>query len=523
MDNYLILDAEKQKSSYIKVIGVGGCGTNTANHLFSLDSTKIDFIACNTDKVALKGSPIANKIQLGISGLGAGTDPKIAEEAAEKQKDEIKEAIGNDVRMLFITAGMGKGTGTGASHVIAKIAREIEAEIGEDILIVAIVTSPMEDEGPQFVKRATEGIAKLREVADTTIVIDNNKLEGLEDMDLDDAFTKIDNILVTSVKCIYDMMTSEARVRADFNDVKKVLKNSGVALMGVGEANGENRAMDAILKATSSELLNNQLYHDAKSVLLSISYSSNAMAKVSERKIIMQYIRETMTNPNVELIQSSGRDESLGDNLKVAIVIAGFSNTTKVINEIPIQPEPERTIPIDIPENTNNQTTTPDTDIIIEEETEFTPDTTISQQETTIEFGTNARDAFDENPALQSPVKKETELVTNTLEPVIKDTEYFTDKPYAVKPYSQQETLEERIKNSAQRMRLINKYLSSQKGYEEYKNLSLDEVNQMLDKNHQIEGFDNSQRYSLQSNVSNMNDNGRIDINSHSSINAEID
>jgi cell division protein FtsZ len=329
MDNYLNLVAPKLQSSYIKVIGIGCCGTNIATYLHAIDASQVDFVVCDTDATHLELSPIENKIQLGGSGLGAGTNPEVARKAAEEQKDEIKKAIGNNVRMLFITAGFGKGTGTGAAPAIAAIARELEKEIGEELLIVSIVTSPPNFEGPEAKTRAEEGIKKLQTIADATVVIDNNKLSNYEELSEDDALALVNDILVTAVKCIYNMMIAKSVIRSDFNDVKKVLQRSGVALMGIGVANGENRAEQAILIATSSELLNDRNYTDAKSVLVSISSSPDAPHKMSEINFIMDYIRNTMTNPNVAIISSRDtKDTSLGDNIKVAIVVAGFSSSS---------------------------------------------------------------------------------------------------------------------------------------------------------------------------------------------------
>ncbi|MDR1725088.1 MAG: cell division FtsZ family protein [Bacteroidales bacterium] len=375
----LNMDAPKPQSNYIKVIGVGGCGTNIANYLFKMDSDKVDFIVCDTNARHLANSPIPVKIQLGDSGLGAGLDPDVARKAAENQKEEIKQAIGNNVRLLFITAGLGKGTGTGAAPVIAKIAKEMEQEIGEDILVIAIVTTPLKDEGIKYIERANEGLAALRDIVNTSMPIDNNKLDEYndDDIDEDEAYEKVDNVLVTWVKCIYDMMTSDARQNTDFNDIKRVLKKARNAQVGVGYGSGEDRARQALAEAISSEFINDLDYKEAKNVLVSISSSQEAKLKRSESRYILDYVTNTLTSSEETIPSKNTNDSTLGDKLKVAIIIAGFSDeklNTKNINInkteplSPIIPSEIHTMSLPpLPVKSANEITDPDTLFVPEE------------------------------------------------------------------------------------------------------------------------------------------------------------
>jgi cell division protein FtsZ len=352
-DIFLDIDAPKEMSSYIKAIGVGGCGTNAINNMRNQCVQGVDFIVCNTDAQHLHSSPVYNKIQLGTSGLGAGTDPEKARNAALEQKEEIKNALGENTRMLFITAGMGKGTGTGASPVVAQIARELEQEIGEEILIVAIVTYPDIDEGPNYKKRADEGIAQLKELVDSIIIIDNEKLIIYGDLSTREAFAKVDDILVTAAKSISEMMTADAYRRVDFSDVKVVLKKSGEALIGMGIASGEDRANQAIKAAITSDLLNDRDYSDAKDVLLFVSSSTQYNHTVRELRSIKQEIRN-LTNSDINIISSEDFDnDSLGEDLKVTIVIAGFTESKNHIiikpPIIPIIPPTPPSIPEPVP------------------------------------------------------------------------------------------------------------------------------------------------------------------------------
>ena len=240
----------KQRPSYIKVLGVGGGGSNAVNHMFKLGIKDVDFVICNTDVQALESSPVPVKIELGTTGLGAGSKPEVGQLAAEESIEKIKEVLSGDTQMLFITAGMGGGTGTGAAPVIARVAREM------GILTVGIVTIPFSWEGRKRKQQAEEGIQEIREHVDTLLVISNDKLrEQFGNMSINDAFAQADNVLTSAAKGIAELITVTGYINIDFQDVKTVIENSGKAIMGSATAEGEGRALMAIEEAMSSPLL----------------------------------------------------------------------------------------------------------------------------------------------------------------------------------------------------------------------------------------------------------------------------
>lgn len=323
-----ITPAPQQQSSYIKVIGVGGAGTNAVNHMFNKGIKDVDFIVCNTDKQSLDASPVATKIQLGDQGLGVGNDPAKGQAAAVSCADKIKAVLSNNTNMLFIAAGMGGGTGTGASPEIAKIAKEIELEGGNDeILVVAVVTIPFSWEGRKRREQAKTGIDNLKKVVDAIITINTDRLKGKGNMLLSNAFAMADDVLLTAAKGISEIMTANAYVHVDFRDVQSVMQHSGVALMGRGIGEGEDRAYNAIVNATTSELLNNNDLKDTKNMLLYISYSSKEefQIKMDELQTIMNYVEE-LTNQDVDKIWGYGYDDSLEDKIAITIVATGFED-----------------------------------------------------------------------------------------------------------------------------------------------------------------------------------------------------
>jgi len=322
-----ITPAPQQQSSYIKVIGVGGAGTNAVNNMFNKGIKDVDFIVCNTDKQSLDASPVATKIQLGDKGLGVGNDPAKGQAAAVSCADKIKAVLGN-TNMLFIAAGMGGGTGTGASPEIAKIAKEIELDGGNDeILVVAVVTIPFSWEGRKRREQAKAGIENLKKVVDSIIIVNTDKLKGKSGMLLFNAFALADDVLLTAAKGISEIMTANAYVHVDFRDVQSVMQHSGVALMGRGIGEGEDRAYNAIVNATTSELLNDNDLKDTKNMLLYISYSSKEefQIKMEELQTIMDYVEE-LTSQDVDKIWGYGFDDSLEDKIAITIVATGFEN-----------------------------------------------------------------------------------------------------------------------------------------------------------------------------------------------------
>ena len=336
----------KGQSSYIKVIGVGGGGGNAVNHMFNKGIEGVDFIVCNTDMKALNASPVPNKIPLGALGLGAGNKPEQARLAAEAKADDIREAINHNTQMLFITAGMGGGTGTGAAPVIAKIAKEIELDNDENkhILVVAIVTRPFSFEGKRRREQAEAGIEELRKHVDSIIVINNDKLRAYGNMRISEAFGMADDVLLTAAKGIAEIITENAYVNRDFQDVNTVMEHSGTALMGTGSGRGENRAHDAIEAATTSVLLDDSDISGAKNVLLYFSYSSEFEMTMDEQAEITDYVLDK-TNGTADIIWGAGPDESLADELKVILIATGFEKSSKA--------EPEKLVlkvdePVDV-------------------------------------------------------------------------------------------------------------------------------------------------------------------------------
>lgn len=325
----LKVDLPKNQSSIIKVIGVGGGGSNAVNFMFDQGINGVDFIICNTDAQALDSSPIPTKIQLG-KGLGAGNIPAVAQKAAEEKSDEIKAILEKNTQMLFITAGMGGGTGTGAAPVIASIAKEIDLLDDQEnkILTVAIVTLPFSFEGRKRKLQAEEGIKELRKHVDAILVINNDKLREFGDLPLGKAFEKADNILATAAKGIAEIITVKAFVNIDFRDVNTVMKKSGVALMGSGVAEGENRAYKAIEMAINSPLLNDNNIRGAQNILL---YFASGTAEVTMDEIaeITDYIVNE-AGIDVDIIWGAGKEDSLGEKLSITLVATGFDKSREL-------------------------------------------------------------------------------------------------------------------------------------------------------------------------------------------------
>jgi cell division protein FtsZ len=283
MEN-MIKFTPKQKTSIIKVIGVGGGGSNAVNYMFKQGIEGVDFVVCNTDMQALSASPVPVKVQLGESGLGAGAIPEVAEQAALDSLDKIKAVLDEDTEMVFITAGMGGGTGTGAAPVIAKFAREM------GFLTVGIVTLPFHFEGRRKMLKAKQGIEEIRKYVDTLLVISNDKLRGLYgDLGLGNAFAHADNVLATAAKGIAELITVHGYVNVDFNDVKTVMKDSGKAIMGSAVMEGEDRALKAIEGAMNSPLLNDNNIYGAKNILLYITAGEGDIT-MDEISVITDYI-----------------------------------------------------------------------------------------------------------------------------------------------------------------------------------------------------------------------------------------
>lgn len=314
-------DLPKNQSNVIKVIGVGGGGSNAINHMFKQGIKGVDFIVCNTDSQALQNSPVPNKIQLGVNlteGLGAGANPDVGQQSALESVGDIEKMLDTNTKMVFITAGMGGGTGTGAAPVIAQLAKE------RDILTVGIVTIPFQFEGKVRSEQALLGVEKLRKQVDSLIVINNNKLrEVYGNLGFKAGFSKADEVLATASRGIAEVITHHYTQNIDLKDAKTVLSNSGTAIMGSSVATGDNRAKEAIISALDSPLLNDNKIAGAKNVLLLIVSGSSEIT-IDEIGEINDHI-QSEAGYNANIIMGVGEDETLGDSIAVTIIATGFS------------------------------------------------------------------------------------------------------------------------------------------------------------------------------------------------------
>ncbi len=308
---------EEKLNSIIKVIGVGGGGCNAVNHMHERGIVGVDFIICNTDMQCLDDSKILHKIQLGENGLGAGAKPENGAAATRENLSDILNCLSENTKMVFVTAGMGGGTGTGGAPIVAEECRK------RGLLTVGICTTPFEWEGPLRTKAAQDGIEQLKEHVDTLIIISNDKLEEMySDMDIDEAFVKADDVLSTAAKGIAEIITVGGKVNVDFEDVRTVMENSGVAIMGTGFGSGEGRAIQAVKEALDSPLLNDNNIFGAKKVLLNITYGSTGF-KMNEFKEISHYIKQE-TGGNAEIIWGKVKDEEMDDTIKIVLIATGF-------------------------------------------------------------------------------------------------------------------------------------------------------------------------------------------------------
>ncbi len=315
-------DLPKEQSSIIKVIGVGGGGSNAVNHMYLQGITGVDFVICNTDQQALDISPVPNKIQLGSTlteGRGAGSNPEVGKNAAIENVDDLKELLEKNTQMVFITAGMGGGTGTGAAPIIAQTAREM------GILTVGIVTIPFSFEGRRRKLQADEGLAALRDNVDTLLVICNDKLREMHgNLKISEAFSKADDILTVAAKGIAEIITVAGYINVDFEDVKTVMKDGGTAIMGSASAEGEGRSVKAVSQALASPLLNDNDITGANYILLNIT-SGQEEVSMDEIDEITDYIQNEAGN-TADIIWGNGVDEELGNKISVTIIATGFGS-----------------------------------------------------------------------------------------------------------------------------------------------------------------------------------------------------
>jgi cell division protein FtsZ len=331
-------DLPKEKSSILKVIGVGGGGGNAVNHMFSQQIDGVNFIICNTDAQALANSGIPNRVQLGphlTQGLGAGANPDIGRQATEESLEEIKRILEVNTKMAFITAGMGGGTGTGGAPIIAKICKDL------GILTVGIVTTPFAYEGKKRQQQAEEGIKNLKQYVDTLLVISNDKLRHqFGNLKMREAFERADNVLATAAKCITDVINSTGQINVDFADVCTVMRNGGVAILGNAEANGEMRAQRAIEEALNSPLLNDNDIRGAKWILININSSTGEHEYTMDEVEVIQHYLLSQAGEDTDVILGMGYDESLGDRLGITLIATGFEHKDPFAKPVAKKPEP---------------------------------------------------------------------------------------------------------------------------------------------------------------------------------------
>ena len=417
-------DLPKQKSSIIKVLGVGGGGSNAVNFMFKQDIEGVDFIICNTDSKAIEQSDVPNKIQLGphlTQGLGAGADPSVGKLATEESLEEIRKILEVNTRMAFITVGMGGGTGTGGAPIIAKICKDL------GILTVGIVTTPFGFEGPRRQKQAEEGINQLKPLVDTLLVISNDKLRvQYGNLKMKEAFTKADNVLATAAKCITDVINSRGHIIVDFADVCTVMKNGGVAILGKSEVEGENRAQRAIEEALNSPLLNDNDIKGAKWILLNInSAEGDHECTMDELETINAYLRER-TGENSDVIMGMGYDPTLGQKIGITLIATGFEGKDPFKKdepkkaEAPIEEKIVMTLvteeaakapeaaPVAAAVTEEQIMEEPLNDIKDQDDNHFTLDTTISSENTIVLF--ESEEIFDQ-------IEEEEEVLMETEAP----------------------------------------------------------------------------------------------------------
>ena len=325
-------DLPKEKSSIIKVIGVGGGGSNAVNHMFSQDIEGVNFIICNTDAQALALSKVPNKVQLGptlTQGLGAGANPDIGRQATEESLEEIRRILEVNTKMAFITAGMGGGTGTGGAPILAKICKDL------GILTVGIVTTPFAYEGKKRFAQAEEGIANLKDYVDTLLVISNDKMRHqYGNLTMRAAFSKADNVLATAAKCITDVINTTGQINVDFADVCTVMRDGGVAILGSATADGENRAQKAIQDAINSPLLNDNDIRGAKWILININSAEGETEFTMDEVDTIQNYLLSQAGEHTNVIMGLGYDNSLGDKIGITLIATGFENKAAINNPV---------------------------------------------------------------------------------------------------------------------------------------------------------------------------------------------
>lgn len=467
-----IFDIPRDMNSIIKVIGVGGGGSNAVNFMYNQGIKGVDFVVCNTDRQALDISPVPFKIQLGTTlteGRGAGMQPEVGMNAAFENIEDLREILSKNTKMVFVTAGMGGGTGTGAAPVIAQVAKEL------GILTVGIVTLPFEFEGKKRRSQADEGLERLRQNVDTLLVINNEKLRTIgKSLTLSEAFQKADNILTVAAKGIAEVIADTGVINVDFNDVNTVLRNSGRALMGSAMASGEGRDFEAVKAAMNSPLLNDHDICGAKYVLLNITYGDKEVL-MDEIMNITDFIQDA-AGEDAEVIWGHGHDSNLGDNLAITLVATGFSTVDAVNYVLPerklmdLDEEQKKEIvsPMSSPFESNSVTETLNQEpylkseepVVVEQETQQAP--VIAEIEITSAPETNQREEvkyelFDD----ELTEEPSTAFVAPSLEWEVQATEQptfdFTSEPVhvttpssTVQPAAEQEVIRHQLDDESE-------------------------------------------------------------------------
>lgn len=425
-------DLPKDQASIIKVIGVGGGGSNAVNHMYDQGISGVDFVICNTDAQALDQSPIPNKIQLGTTlteGLGAGANPEVGKNAAIEDVEAIKAILQNNTKMVFITAGMGGGTGTGAAPIIAEAAREM------GILTVGIVTMPFSFEGRRRKQQADEGIEALRANVDTLLIINNDKLRMMYgNLKMGEAFAKADDILTVAAKGISEIITVTGYVNTDFKDVQTVMKDGGTAIMGSATAEGENRAVDAVTKALASPLLNDNEIKGANYVLLNITSGTEEIT-MDEIGDITDFIQDE-AGLTADVIWGNCTDESLGEKVAVTVIATGFGASDTTAFELGQKPEKkvyglDEDVPTNITQPIENEE-----EVVAENTTEEVsgeveePYLKTETEQPTLNFDTTEQtNSFNEEPVNEiENTEEEKEKVVFSLDDDVEDIEAKRDE-----------------------------------------------------------------------------------------------
>jgi cell division protein FtsZ len=418
-----------QKGSIIKVIGVGGGGNNAVNHMNHLGIKDVDFVVCNTDAQALANSTVGIKIQLGSSlteGRGAGNKPEIGKQAAIENLQDVIDVLDDGTKMVFVTAGMGGGTGTGAAPIIAKAAKEM------GILTVAIVTIPFRNEGRRRIAQAVEGIEELQKHVDSLLVINNEKIREIYgDLKISEAFSKADDVLAIAAKGIAEIITVHGYINVDFADVETVMVDSGVAIMGSAMASGEGRAIKAVQNALSSPLLNNNDISGARNILLNVTSGIHEIT-MDEIGQITDFI-QSAAGEDADLIWGNGTDPRLEENLNVTVIATGFG--TNSIPELYSRTKKVDIIPLDGEKAENREIqqsifTVKDKSSTSTKKEKLQSD----RHQRIIEFDLSTPDSFFENPYPKDKEDKSTEFVVKTAKPIAEDLEKENDNVYRSEP-----------------------------------------------------------------------------------------